>query len=84
MGIRERIVEYLRARPFFPFRIILSNGHVHEIRHPELAMVSPYFVVVGVPQEDESSPLIRNVVTVAMIHIMEVEPLPAMEASAKS
>lgn len=31
----ETIREYLRRKPFEPFVIRMSNGEIHEIRHPE-------------------------------------------------
>ena len=75
MGIREKIVELLKQRPFTAFRIILSNGHTHEIRQPELALVSPYYILVGVPERNLPSPAISDSVMVSMIHVAEVEPI---------
>lgn len=72
--MREELIRRLKAQPFQPFRIRLSNGSVHEIRHPELALVSPYYVVLGVPAPDLPSPAISDLITVAMIHIAEIEP----------
>jgi hypothetical protein len=77
MGVRDRIIKWLKQRPFQPFRLVLSNGHIHEIRHPELAWVSPYYILVGTPDPNLDSPnAILDDVMVAMIHINEVEPIP--------
>jgi hypothetical protein len=31
----EDILEYLRAVPFRPFRIIMNSGKAYDVRHPE-------------------------------------------------
>ena len=35
----EDILELLRARPFEPFRVCLSDGSTYEIQHPDMAIV---------------------------------------------
>jgi len=35
----EDILEYLRAAPFRPFRIVMNSGKIYEIRHPEWVKV---------------------------------------------
>ena len=35
----DAIRDYLRREPFEPFVIRMSNGEVHEVRHPECAFV---------------------------------------------
>jgi hypothetical protein len=39
----------LRAKPFQPFPISMSDGQQYEIRHPEIAIVSRSTVLVGIP-----------------------------------
>ena len=48
----------------------MSNGEVHEIRHPECALVMKTKVIVGYPDEDRS-------VTCSLIHVNSVEALQA-------
>jgi hypothetical protein len=84
MGVREQILERLRQQPFQPFRLILSNGHTHDIRHPEMAWVSPYYILVGIPDPTQEGPgAISETVMVSMIHIVEVEPIPKRTKSSK-
>ena len=84
MGVRERIINLLKQRPFQPFRLVLSNGHSHEIKHPELALVSPYYIIVGTPDPDADGPnAIIGDIMVSMIHIVEVEPISKKNKSAK-
>jgi hypothetical protein len=69
------IVEALRRRPFVPFRLHLSDGTVYEIRHPELVMVGLGSLVVGFPSGDEPDPLYERYTTVALSHIVGLEPM---------
>ena len=76
MGVRERIIKMLKQQPFQPFRLVLTNGHSHDIRHPELAWVSPYYILVGIPDPNLDAPnAIIDEIMVSMIHIAEVEPI---------
>jgi hypothetical protein len=76
MSVREQILERLRHRPFQPFRLVLSNGHTHDIRHPDMAWVSPYYILVGIPDPDFEGPsAISSSIMLSMIHITEVEPI---------
>jgi hypothetical protein len=48
----------------------MSNGEVHEIRHPECAFVMKTRVIVYYPDDDRS-------VTCSLVHINSVEALQA-------
>lgn len=39
MMTAERIVNYMTAEPFRPFRIKMASGETFEIRHPEMIQV---------------------------------------------
>ena len=77
----EDIGEFLQRRPFQPIRITLTDGRTYDIRHPELAMVGRSTVAIGVPAPDDPSPVYDRLVTVSLLHIMQVEPREAQEAS---
>jgi hypothetical protein len=64
----------LHAQPFRPFRITLTNGNAHEVRHPEFFMLLPGTVIIGHPDAGESGDLFT---IVDLSHIAEAEPLPA-------
>jgi hypothetical protein len=68
----EELVELLEERPFVPLRFHMSNGRVHEVRHPENAIVGEGIVALGVPQPDSEFPRIR---LVSLSHINEIEQL---------
>jgi hypothetical protein len=66
----ETIKDYLRCEPFEPFVIRMSNGEVHEIRHPECAFMMKSKMIVYYPDDDRSA-------TCALVHINRIETLQA-------
>ena len=66
----DTIRGFLRRKPFEPFVIRMSNGEVHEIRHPECALVMKTKVIVGYPDDDRSA-------TCALVHVNSIETLQA-------
>lgn len=77
MIFRSRdVLERLNQRPFTPFRIHTSGGRMHEVRHPELAMVGPSFLLIGQPPQQYTTPgAIDRFIEVALMHITEIEPV---------
>jgi hypothetical protein len=80
---RDDILRALQERPFRPFRLVLTGGITHEIRHPEMAIVTPSTVFIGVPAVDAPAPAAGDVVVVSLLHIVQIEylPLPASPAT---
>jgi hypothetical protein len=70
---REQLDILTHAQPFHPFRVILTNGRVHEIRHPEFFMLVPGTVIIGHPEATEGE---RPATIVDLSHIAEAETLP--------
>ena len=73
----DQFVKFLQQRPFQPFRITLSNGVTYDVRHPELVMVGRSYIAIGVLPPSGTGPLIERLVTVSLIHVVQVEPLEA-------
>ena len=48
-----KIVEYLSAEPFRPFRIKMVSGQLYEIRHPEMILIGRTSVRVYKPSESD-------------------------------
>jgi hypothetical protein len=70
----EDLIELLEERPFSPIRLHLSNGRTHDVRHPEMAIVSEEIVTIGLPSDDSS--LVADRIThCATAHIVEAEPM---------
>jgi hypothetical protein len=72
----EEVQQLLRARPFRPFRLHLSNGRSHEIRHPELVLAGRDTMFIGKPAADLPEDAYDNFAIVTLLHINDVEPLP--------
>lgn len=71
----EDLLELVRARPFEPFRLYLSDGAMFEIQHPDMAIVQRTKITVGVPRPEGSSGPADRTVNCALIHITRTELL---------
>jgi len=69
----EDILRFLRARPFAPFRIHMSDGTTFEIAHPELAIVEQSTVLVGVPGPEGPDGPVERTVFCALVHVTRAE-----------
>jgi hypothetical protein len=65
----------VRAQPFEPFRICLTDGQSYEIRHPEWCMPGARVVIIGIPAHP-TDPLFERTVKVDPLHVVRLEPLP--------
>jgi hypothetical protein len=73
----EDIRGFLQRRPFQPFRLTLTDGRTYDVRHPELAMVGRSTVAIGVPAPNDPDPVYDRLVTVSLLHVMQLEPCEA-------
>ena len=69
----EELIELIEERPFKPLRLHLADGHIREIRHPEMAVVSESLVAIGVPG-DQGSKVALKMTFCSVPNIVEVEP----------
>jgi hypothetical protein len=58
--------ELLRREPFQPFAVRLSNGEVHQVRHPEFAALTRTRLVMVDPDAD-------RITVCSLLHIASVE-----------
>lgn len=63
----------LRKQPFEPIRVYISDGASHDVRHPEVMLVSRSEVVIGLQRRSDAIPD-RNVY-IDPIHITRIEPI---------
>ena len=61
--ITEEIKNLLRATPFIPFTIYVSNGTSFEVPHPDFAFVTPNAMVVFVFIQDVSHRIVGHQIT---------------------
>lgn len=77
----EGIRAFLRRQPFQPFRITLSDGRNFDVFHPEMAMVGRSTVAIGLPGPNRNDPIHDHLITMSLLHVMQVEPLETMTTS---
>ena len=61
--ITDEIKKLLRATPFIPFIIHVSNGATFEVPHPDFAFVPPSGMVVFVFIKDVSERIVGHQIT---------------------
>ena len=69
----NEILVHLRAKPFQPMRMFLSDGSWYDIRHPEMAAVSRSAVVIGLEPIEDDVP--DRFAYCDPVHITRIEPL---------
>ena len=67
----------LAERPFKPFRVVMSSGEKHEVRHPEMAFLSKTSLYVGTDLEDGIPAEFR---ICSLLHVTTVEPIEGQAA----
>lgn len=73
---RADMLSRARQKPFRPFRLIVSEGGVYDVRHPEWIMVGRDSVVIG-QAKDPAQDFYDSTVMVDLIHVVRMEPLEA-------
>ena len=71
----EEIVQWLQKRPFQPFRLYLSDSRAYEVRHPEMIMMTPTSLVIGLPNPVQPGIIYQGYATVSLLHMTAVEPI---------
>ena len=64
----QTIKTYLTRPPFAPFALHMTNGEVHEVRHPEMAWVVGGKVYIHIPEMDSE-------ILCSLLHVASVHPL---------
>ena len=77
--MRDLIVRLLQQRPFLPFRFSLTCGAVHEVRHPELARVTPGTLHLGRYDHSVTPAAIVDEFIISLDHVVTLWPLTADE-----
>ncbi len=71
----EDIREFLKRQPFQPFRVTLTDGRSYDVLHPELALLGRSWVALGLARPGDSEVVADRLITVSLLHIMQIEPL---------
>jgi hypothetical protein len=65
--------ELLAQRPFKPFRLVMSSGQAHEVRHPEMALLTRTDILVGIDVADDGVPAEFKICS--LLHVTAIEPI---------
>lgn len=69
--------ELLTARPFKPFRLVMSSGKAYEVRLPEMALLTRSDMLVGIDVQDGVPAEFK---ICSLLHVSAVEPLVSAPA----
>lgn len=72
---RSELEEAVRRTPFEPFRVILTTGDAHDVRHPELIMIGQHSAIIGLGREPQDT-IYHRTVKVDLLHVVGIEDLP--------
>ncbi len=70
----EDLRDLLRAQPFRPFRLYLTDGSSYDIWHPDDAITSRRILAVGIGG-DPSQGVFDRIAQLSILHIVRIEPL---------
>jgi hypothetical protein len=69
----HELYEALHEQPFEPFRIVLTTGESHVIRHPDFAWLTRTSVLIGRSSERHDVPDRFN--RYDLLHVVGIEPV---------
>ena len=70
--------EMLSRRPFQPVKLTLSSGQSHEIRHPEVALLTRTSILIGTELAEDGVPSEFKIIS--LLHVTAIEPLTSQAA----
>jgi hypothetical protein len=79
----SELLTVLRARPFRPLRLCMSDGTIYEVRHPELVIVALGTAVVGYPSPDHPGAAERYDI-LSLRHVVRIEFIDVPEPTASA
>ena len=71
--------DLLSQKPFKPFRLVMSSGETHEVRHPEMALLTHTSILVGIDAPDDGIPAEFKICS--LLHVTAIEPLAGAAGS---
>lgn len=69
----EDLREFVRKRPFLPFRMYVTDGQTYDIRHPDQIIVLRSRAVVGVGSNGDFPEHLEHI---ALVHIVRIKEAP--------
>lgn len=77
----DELRNFLRARPFVPIRLALTDGRIFDVRHPEMLMLGARAIVIGIPREGAQDPIFEQSITVSLLHVLSTQQIEVSMAS---
>ena len=78
----EELKALLDRRPFVPVRIHLSDGSFFDVRHPELADLTPTQIEISL-DDLSNSPLASRLIRCSLKHVVGIERVNGPNRSSK-
>ena len=73
--------EWVDAEPFQPFRLYTTDGRSFDITSPNMIWPGRHTVLIGLPDNPAEPDVPARHITLAMLHIVSAEPIPAASAA---
>ena len=77
----DQLRECLDARPFAPFRIYTTDGRFFDIHSHFMLWPGKYSAMIGVPENPNEPDVPAKHISLTMLHIVSVEPIPSSSAA---
>lgn len=71
----QDLVELLRAEPFEPFRIFMTDGTRYDIHHPAFVLVDMSKAMIGLPTDQSPDRPAKRTAYAALLHMVRIEPI---------
>ncbi len=67
------IQDHVRRQPFQPFRIFVSDGAHHDVRHPEMVLLGRSELIIGLQRGGVD--VFENFAHCNPVHVTRIDPL---------
>lgn len=81
---REYVLRRLNERPFKPFKIFDGGGRSYDVRHPEMAWVTPRSILVAISHSGGGLDQLDDYALVSMLRVTSLEPVSSDVSSPPS
>ena len=78
----QDILKLVRTEHFRAFRIAMSDGQKFDVSYPDLVIVEPLFLTLGIPGPKGPDAPVDRIVHVSLRHINTVEFLRTVKGKA--
>ena len=71
--------EFMKRRPFEPFRVVMNSEEAYSVLHPEMAFITAKALILAIP--DPSHPDGERIAFCSYIHIAHLETFQPTRAA---